>query len=371
MSLIDRVRHAAGAVVDPELHRTLSELEMIGAVTDTPDGIVVEVRLTIIGCPAARRIEQEVRLAVEAVSDRPVQVTMSTMTAVERERLIARLRVGRPAGQHPFGPESFTRVFLVSSGKGGVGKSTVTANLAVGLAQRGLAVGLIDADVHGFSIPGILGIEGATPTRIDALMIPPEAHGVKVISMGMFLGQTRTAVAWRGPLLHRAVSQFLTDVYFGDLDVLLVDMPPGTGDVAISLGQLLPTAEVIVVTTPQPAAAEVAARSGLVAQNTGLALAGVIENMAPLRLSDGSVLDLFGSGGGAQVAERLATAATPVELLGSIPLSLALRRGGDDGQPLILAHPEDDAARELQRIVERLSTRRTSIVGRPLPVHPG
>ena len=225
-------------------------------------------------------------------------------------------------------------------------------------------MGLIDADVFGFSIPGLLGITGATPTRVGELMLPPVAHGVKVISIGMFLGE-QTAVSWRGPMLHRTIQQFLTDVFFGDLDVLLLDLPPGTGDIAISLGQLLPQAKVVVVTTPQPAAAEVAERSAVVARQTGQEVIGVIENMAGLVQPDGSVLDLFGSGGGADAAARLG-----VPLLGSIPLSPALRQGGDDGSPVVLSHPTDAAAVALEAIAASLAVRGESLAGRKLGVSP-
>ena len=226
------------------------------------------------------------------------------MDAATRDALITRLRGDRPTG-HPFTPDSLTRVIAVTSGKGGVGKSTLTANLAVALAAQGLSVGLVDADVFGFSIPGLLGISDAKPTQVGGLIMPPRAYGVAVISIGMFV-DARTAVSWRGPMLHRTVQQFLTDVHFGDLDILLLDMPPGTGDVAISAGQLLPHAEVLVVTTPQQAAADVAERSGLVARQTGQTVIGVVENMAGLVQPDGSVLELFGSGGGAETAARLA-----------------------------------------------------------------
>jgi ATP-binding protein involved in chromosome partitioning len=277
----------------------------------------------------------------------------------------------------PFGPDSLTRVYAVTSGKGGVGKSTVTANLAVALAQRGLAVGLVDADVHGFSIPGLLGLmhDGrvAGPTRVGELMLPPVAHGVKVISIGMFLeGDTRgAAVSWRGPMLHRTISQFLTDVYFGDLDVLLLDLPPGTGDVAISIGQLLPHAEVLIVTTPQPAAADVAERSGALARQSGQRIVGVVENMSGLPQPDGSVLELFGSGGGAEVARRLTATGDEVPLLASLPISVALRAGGDEGVPVVVGDPEDPAARAIDALAATLAARPRGLTGRRLPLAVG
>ena len=341
-ALAAEVRRALARVIDPEIRRPITELDMVPRVSAQGDRVTVDLRLTIVGCPAATAIERDVRAAasgVEGVSE--VTVDVGVMNAATRDALITRLRGDRPTG-HPFTADSLTRVIAVTSGKGGVGKSTVTANLAVALAARGLRVGLIDADVFGFSIPGLLGIADAKPTRVGEMMMPPRAHGVAVISIGMFV-DAHTAVSWRGPMLHRTVQQFLTDVYFGDLDVLLLDLPPGTGDVAISLGQLLPHAEVLVVTTPQNAAADVAERSALVARQTGQTVIGVVENMAGLVQPDGSVLELFGSGGGAATAERL-----EVPLLAQIPLSVALREGGDAGEPIVL--------RSLSRAADGAST---------------
>ncbi|GAA3915830.1 P-loop NTPase [Microbacterium invictum] len=371
------VRTAVGAVMDPELRRPLSKLDMVREVRVDAGSATVQIALTIVGCPAADRIERDVHAAAAAVAGiHDVTVEVGVMTPAERTALTERLRGGRAQRVMPFGPESLTRVIAVTSGKGGVGKSTVTANLAVALAQRGLAVGLIDADVHGFSIPALLGLiedDGLPPqpTRIDDLMLPPVGYDVKAISIGMFLPRDAPAggaVAWRGPMLHRTVNQFLNDVYFGDLDVLLLDMPPGTGDVAISVGQLLPHADVLVVTTPQPAAAEVAVRSGLVARQTGQRVIGVVENMAALTLADGTSLDLFGSGGGAAVAAALSTDDETVPLLGSIPLSPALRSGGDEGRPIVASTPDDPAAVALDAIALRLATTGRSRAGRPLPV---
>ncbi|KZX22264.1 Flagellum site-determining protein YlxH [Rathayibacter tanaceti] len=333
----------------------------------------VAIRLTITGCPAASAIERDVREASAAVAGvTAVDVAVGVMTPAQRTALTERLRGARRS--IPFGPDSLTRVYAVTSGKGGVGKSTVTANLAVALARRGLAVGLVDADVHGFSIPGLLGLmhEGhvAGPTRVGELMLPPVAHGVKVISIGMFLeGDTRgAAVSWRGPMLHRTISQFLTDVYFGDLDVLLLDLPPGTGDVAISIGQLLPHAEVLIVTTPQPAAADVAERSGALARQSGQRIIGVVENMSGLPQPDGSVLELFGSGGGAEVARRLSASGDAVPLLGSLPISVALREGGDAGVPVVVGDPEDPAAKAIDALAHTLAARPRGLTGRRLPI---
>ena len=296
------------------------------------------------------------------------------MTPRERTAFTERVRGGKPARVNQFGPDSLTRVIAVTSGKGGVGKSSVTAGLAVAFAERGLAVGLIDADVFGFSIPALLGqsVDGVTvqPTQVGDMILPPIAHGVKSISIGMFLGEqdTRnTAVSWRGPMLHRTITQFLSDVWFGDLDVLLLDLPPGTGDIAISLGQLLPQAEVLVVTTPQPAAADVAVRSALVARQSGQTVIGVVENMSGLAQPDGSVLELFGSGGGAEVAARLTDPEHgEVPLLGTIPLSVAFREAGDAGTPAVLAAPGDPAARALTAVADRVLGRGRGLAGRPL-----
>lgn len=349
---------------------------MLRDITVDGEHASVGIALTIVGCPASDRIESDVRHAAVSVAGiSEVTVELGVMTPSERKALTEKLRDGRPARQMPFGPDSLTRVILVSSGKGGVGKSTVTANLAVALAEKGLAVGLVDADVHGFSIPGLLGIPAGTqPTRIDDLMLPPVAHGVKTISIGMFLRDGEAVVAWRGPMLHRTVQQFLTDVFFGDLDVLLIDMPPGTGDIAISIGQLLSHAEVLVVTTPQAAASDVAIRSGLVARQTGQRVIGVVENMTAFTLPDGTVVDLFGSGGGAQVATALSQSAPDappvkeVPLLASIPLSPALRTGGDVGMPIVLSEPTDAAAQAIRELADALARQGRGLAGRPLPI---
>lgn len=363
------VTAAVSAVTDPELRRSLGELQMVRDVEVAGDTATVGIALTIVGCPAANRIEQDVReatLRTPGITD--VNVVVGVMTPTERRELTERLRDGRAARVMPFGPDSLTRVIAVTSGKGGVGKSTVTANLAVALAQRGLHVGLLDADVHGFSIPGLLGIApGTSPTRLDDMILPPIAHDVRTISIGMFLSAEEAggAVAWRGPMLHRTVQQFLTEVFYGDLDVLLIDMPPGTGDVAISVGQLLPHAEVLVVTTPQEAAAEVAVRSGLVARQTGQRVIGVVETMSPMTLPDGTVLELFGTGGGEAVAAALDTS-----VLAHIPLSTRLREGGDAGVPIVIGDPTDPAAQALTSLAATIATQGRKLSGRKLPFTP-
>jgi ATP-binding protein involved in chromosome partitioning len=377
----EAVRQAVGAVIDPELRQPIAELGMVRDISVSGGTASVGIVLTIVGCPAAERIATDVRAAAASVPGvTEVALEVGVMSPAERRELTERLRGGRAAREMPFGPDSLTRVIAVTSGKGGVGKSTVTANLAVALAGRGLSVGLVDADVHGFSIPGLLGLvdrDGNVPqpTRIDDLMLPPVAYGVKVISIGMFLRRSGGeapvgAVAWRGPMLHRTVQQFLTDVFFGDLDVLLLDMPPGTGDIAISVGQLLPHADVVVVTTPQSAASDVAVRSGLVARQTGQRVIGVVENMAAMTLPDGTAFDLFGAGGGAEVADALAADGHPVAVLASIPLSPRLRADGDAGTPIVVAHPDDPAAVEITALAARLAAEPRGLAGRSLPFRP-
>ncbi|GAA4150913.1 P-loop NTPase [Leifsonia shinshuensis] len=370
------IQRALSGVLDPEIRKPVTELDMIGGVEVSPEGhATVKVKLTIVGCPAADRIERDVHAAAASVPGvSAVTVDVSVMTPAERAALTEKLRGGRAARAQQFGPDSLTRVYAVTSGKGGVGKSTLTANLAVALAERGLRVGLVDADVHGFSIPGLLGLtdaDGAAvrPTRVDDMILPPVAYGVKVISIGMFVDSSSAAVAWRGPMLHRTIQQFLGDVFFGDLDVLLLDLPPGTGDVAISVGQLLPQAEVLVITTPQPAAADVAERSGVVARQTGQRIVGVIENMAGLVQPDGSVLELFGSGGGAEVARRLSAGQeAPVPLLASVPLSVPLRTGGDTGAPIVVTDPQDPAAAAIRAVAAGLAVRPRDLPRRKLPL---
>ena len=374
------VWEALDRVKDPEIMRPVTELGMVEGVAVDERGVAkVELLLTIAGCPAARRIEAD---AVAAVAQAPgvteADVTVGVMTPEQRRAFVERVRGQRGARPEQFGPDSLTRVITVTSGKGGVGKSSLTVGLAVALATQGLSVGLVDADVFGFSIPGILGLsrdgQTAQPTRLDDMILPPVAHGVKVISIGMFLGDAdprTTAVSWRGPMLHRTIEQFLRDVWFGDLDVLLLDLPPGTGDIAISVGQLLPQAEVLVVTTPQEAAADVAVRSALVARQTGQRVIGVVENMSGLVQEDGTVIEVFGSGGGELVARRLSDDEHgEVPLLGSVPLSPAFREGGDSGDPAVVSRPQDPAAAEVLRIARELSRQGRGLAGRRLGIAP-
>jgi ATP-binding protein involved in chromosome partitioning len=369
---VDAVREALAGVQDPEIHRPITELGMVKDVTVRPDGTVdVAVYLTIAGCPLRDKITQDVTAAVSALAGvREVRVQLDVMSDEQRTELRRSLRGDAEEPRIPFAePGSLTRVYCVASGKGGVGKSSVTVNLAVAMAARGLSVGVVDADIYGHSVPRMLGATGR-PTRIEKMILPPEANGVKVISIGMFT-PGNTPVVWRGPMLHRALQQFLADVFWGDLDILLLDLPPGTGDIAISVAQLLPNAEILVVTTPQQAAAEVAERAGAIALQTRQRLAGVIENMSWLELPDGSRMDLFGTGGGQVVADSLSRAlGAEVPLLGQVPLDPLLRESGDNGKPLVTAAPDAPASVVLREIAARLSTRARGLAGRMLSVTP-
>ena len=371
-SLASAVNAALATVIDPELRRPITELGMVDAVEISDGGAVrLSVLLTIAGCPLRETITKDSEAALLGVPGvTAVEVELKVMTQAQRDALKEQLR--GPGGQRgiPFNqPGSLTKVFAVASGKGGVGKSSVTVNLACSLAAQGLRVGIVDADVYGFSVPALMGISQA-PTRVDDMILPPVAFGVKVISIGMFVAGNQP-VAWRGPMLHRALEQFLTDVYFGDLDALFLDLPPGTGDIAISVAQLLPKAEILVVTTPQAAAADVAERAGAIATQTGQTVAGVIENMSHLEMPDGSRMELFGSGGGQLLTERLSTATgTNVPLLGQIPLDILLREGGDSGVPIVLGQPDTPAAAALSGIAGQLASKPRGLTGMKLDVQP-
>jgi ATP-binding protein involved in chromosome partitioning len=345
---------------------------MVKDVQVDPSGDVrVAVYLTVAGCPMRDTITKDVTAAVAAVPGvSGVAVELDVMSPEQRKGLQETLRGGAAEPVIPFAqPGSLTRVYAVASGKGGVGKSSVTVNLAASLAARGLSVGVVDADIYGFSVPRMLGVVGK-PTQVESMIMPPQAHGVKVISIGMFT-PGNTAVVWRGPMLHRALQQFLADVWWGDLDVLLMDLPPGTGDIAISVAQLVPSAEILVVTTPQQAAAEVAERAGSIALQTHQQVVGVVENMSWLELPDGQRMEVFGSGGGQAVADALTRSlGANVPLLGQIPLDTALREGGDAGLPLVLSNPASPAATELDRIAEGLAARRRGLAGRALGLTP-
>jgi ATP-binding protein involved in chromosome partitioning len=369
---VDAVKAALNGVHDPEINRPITELGMVKDVTVAADGTAkVAVWLTVAGCPMRDTITSRVTTAVSAVPGiRDVQVELDVMSDAQRTALRQQLRGTTEEPRIPFAePGSLTRVYCIASGKGGVGKSSVTVNLAVAMADRGLSVGVVDADIYGHSVPGMLGTT-ARPTQVEKMIMPPTAHGVKVISIGMFT-KDNTPVVWRGPMLHRALQQFLADVFWGDLDVLLLDLPPGTGDIAISVAQLIPNAEILVVTTPQRAAAEVAQRAGSIALQTRQRLIGVVENMSWLEMPDGSRNHLFGSGGGQVVADALTRSlGSEVPLLGQIPLDPRLRETGDAGTPLVLADPSSPASVVLRGIAERLATRSRGLAGRLLSVSP-
>ena len=367
----DEVRTALASVRDPEIRRPITDLGMVGALTVSEAGVVdLTVLLTIAGCPLRDTLSADVTAAVRAVPGVvDLRLTLGVMSDEQRAALRDSLR-GGATKEIPFArPDSPTRVYAVASGKGGVGKSSVTVNLAAALAAAGRSVGVLDADVYGFSVPRMLGVT-TRPTRVDDMILPPIAYGIRVISVGMFI-EGNTAVVWRGPMLHRALQQFLADVYWGDLDVLLLDLPPGTGDIAISTAQLIPTAELVVVTTPQVAAAEVAERAGSIAVQTRQRIAGVVENMTAFRLPDGSLLDLFGSGGGDTVATALSRiTGADVPVLGRVPLDPALRLAGDSGVPLVLSGPDSPAGTALRGVADRLAARHRPLAGVSLGISP-
>jgi ATP-binding protein involved in chromosome partitioning len=373
----DAIQAALATVNDPEIHRPITDLGMVAGVEIDGGRVTVKVLLTVAGCPLRDKITRDVTAAVSAVPGvSEVVVDLDVMTAEQRTAMQNNLRGGAPPKEIPFAqPSSLTKVFAVASGKGGVGKSSVTVNLAAAMAASGLSVGVLDADIYGHSVPRMLGCADR-PTQVQNMIMPPTAHGVRLISIGMFI-EGNTPVVWRGPMLHRALSQFLADVWWGDLDVLLMDLPPGTGDVAISIAQLLPNAEILVVTTPQQAAAEVAERAGAIATQTHQHIAGVVENMSylacPHCAAEGKEhrLDIFGSGGGQKVADGLAqTLGTQIPLLGEVPLDPRLREGGDVGTPLVLADPTAPAAVVLRGIADRLGTRSRGLAGRSLGLTP-
>ena len=369
----EQIRSALARVQDPEIRRPITEIGMVKSVAvDAAGAANVAIYLTVAGCPLKDKLRSDITAEVGAVDGiTSVTVEMDVMSPEQRQELQATLRGGRAEREIPFAkPGSLTRVFAVASGKGGVGKSSVTVNLAASMAAKGLKVGIVDADIYGHSVPRMLGVT-ERPTQVQDMIMAPVAHDVRVISIGMFTPGNEPVV-WRGPMLHRALQQFLADVYWGDLDVLLLDLPPGTGDVAISVAQLVPNAEILVVTTPQQAAAEVAERAGTIALQTRQRIAGVVENMSwmPCPHCDERV-EVFGSGGGQKVADALTrvTGAT-VPLLGQIPIDLRLREGGDDGVPVVLAEPDGAASAVLREIADKLTVRSRGLVGMSLSVSP-
>ena len=368
----DALIAALSKVNDPEIRKPITELGMVESVeVDESGRAAVTILLTISGCPLKDTLTRDATaalLTVEGVTS--VDVTLGVMSDEQRTELKTALRGGNPEREIPFAqPNSLTRVYCVASGKGGVGKSSVTVNLAAAMAQEGLRVGVVDADVYGFSVPRMLGVEHR-PTQVDDMILPPLAHDVKVISIGMFVPGNQPVV-WRGPMLHRALQQFLGDVFWGDLDVLLLDLPPGTGDIAISVAQLIPNAEILVVTTPQKAASEVAERAGSIALQTHQRIVGVIENMSWMEMPDGTRHEIFGAGGGQSVADSLTRdVGAPVPLLGQIPLDTRLREGADNGMPVVLGEPNSPSAVVLRAIARSLSTRSRGLAGRSLGLTP-
>jgi ATP-binding protein involved in chromosome partitioning len=356
------VIEALRPVHDPELHRSIVELDMVRSVELELPLVKVQVALTIPGCPLKAEIQQRVTAAVADLDGvERVELDFTSMTDEEREALRMKLH-GDPAAtagsqqghghaegrEIPFAdPSSRTRVLLIASGKGGVGKSSITTNLGIALAQRGKSVAVVDADVWGFSIPRMLGVD-RPPVLIDKMIVPPEAYGVRCMSMGFFVEEDQPVI-WRGPMLHKALEQFLTDVFWDDPDYLVVDLPPGTGDISLSLAQFLPRAELYVVTTPQPAAQKVAQRAAFMAEKVRLEVKGVIENMSWFTGDDGTRYEIFGSGGGQELADLV-----EVPLLGQVPLVPRLREGGDDGRPIVAVEPESDAAAAFRAIAERV-----------------
>ncbi|GGG77877.1 Mrp/NBP35 family ATP-binding protein [Corynebacterium pelargi] len=361
------IRAALATVEDPEIGKPLTELGMVKSIDIDGDSVHAVIYLTIAGCPMKSTLVNDSREAIAAVEGvGSVEVSTDVMSDEQRKQLRQQLRGGVDEPVIPFAqPDSTTRVFAVASGKGGVGKSSMTVNLAAALAAKGLSVGVLDADIYGHSVPGMLGSEDR-PHAVDDMIMPPQAHGVKLISIAHFV-EGNAPVVWRGPMLHRAIQQFLGDVFWGELDILLLDLPPGTGDIAISVAQLVPNAELLVVTTPQSAAAEVAERAGSISMQTQQKVAGVIENMAAMVMPDGSLMEVFGSGGGQMLSERLQRlTGTEVPLLGSVPLDPQLREGGDAGTPIVLSQPESPTAQAIQAIADALQVRKDSLAGKSL-----
>ncbi|NUS44395.1 MAG: Mrp/NBP35 family ATP-binding protein [Mycobacteriaceae bacterium] len=364
------VRAALAKVDDPEIRKPITELGMVKSIDiDDAGSVHIVVYLTTAACPLRTEITQRVSAAAADVPGvGRVTVELDVMNDEQRTELRKQLRGDAAEPVIPFAqPGSLTRVYAVASGKGGVGKSSVTVNVAAALAARGLSVGVLDADIYGHSIPRMLGTD-ARPTQVERMILPPVAHNVKMISIAQFT-QGNTPVVWRGPMLHRALQQFLADVFWGDLDVLLLDLPPGTGDVAISVAQLIPNAEILVVTTPQQAAAEVAERAGAIALQTRQRVVGVVENMSWLELPDGTRMDMFGSGGGQIVSERLSQViGGDVPLLGQVPLDASVAKAGDDGTPIVLSAPDSPAGKALREIADKLAVRRRGLAGMSLSI---
>jgi ATP-binding protein involved in chromosome partitioning len=376
-ALLEPISAALATVNDPEIHRPITELGMVSDVDVTAQGdVTVTVLLTVAGCPMKATLTRDVTAAVSAVPGiSSVAVELGVMSPEQRQQLQSTLRGGQVSKEIPFArPDSLTKILAVASGKGGVGKSSVTVNLALAMAAEGRKVGILDADIYGHSVPAMLGIADERPTQVEDMIMPVPVKGLSVISIGMLKPRRDQVVAWRGPMLDRALVQMLTDVYWGDLDVLLLDLPPGTGDMPMSVGQHLPNSEVLVVTTPQAAAAEVAERAGTMASMMRQRVVGVVENMSYLPCShcgDTHRIEVFGSGGGQAVAETLsARFGYDVPLLSQVPLDLSLRAGGDLGTPIVLADPGAPAARALVACAKALTAAGRGLVGRQLGLTP-
>ncbi|HET6776263.1 MAG TPA: Mrp/NBP35 family ATP-binding protein [Actinomycetota bacterium] len=361
----DQVRQALRNVLDPEIGKPIEDIGMLQGIEVNDGSVRVHVLITIEGCPLKDRITSDVTNALQPLGVERVDVELSPMSEQQRAELVTRLRgsgAAAPQQQRQFFVGTDTTVIAVASGKGGVGKSSITVNLACALAAEGHRVGILDADVWGFSVPRMIGVTGQ-PVGFNNMILPLESHGVKVISMGFFVPE-ETPVIWRGPMLHKAIEQFLGDVYWGELDFLLADLPPGTGDVSISLASFLPGASMLVVTTPQEAARKVAERAGKMAERTNLRPLGVIENMSWFACPHcGERTSIFGAGGGQEAADTLG-----VPLLAQVPLMPDLRQGGDEGRPIVVTDPDSPAGQALRDAARRVAQSTRSKVGKPLPL---
>ena len=363
--ILQAIHSALAGVSDPELHRPLPDLGMVESVSFKDGSAHIKILLTISGCPMRDRLSADINAAVSKVAGvTEIKLDFGVMNEAQRENVKKLLRNGREKFIPFAQPDSLTRTIGIASGKGGVGKSSVTVNLARALVLRGFSVGILDADVYGHSIPRLLGIEGRRPTAIDQTFIPVEVDGIKVVSIEMFKPERSDPVAYRGPLLHRVLEQLLSDAYWGDLDFLLLDLPPGTGDIAISLGQLIPTSEIIIVTTPQIAAAEVAERAGRIAHQLKQQISGVVENMSPYISETGEEIALFGCGGGQETVERLSRlVGADIPLLAQIPFQIDIRQSGDNGTSIFELDEENPAVRAFFSIADALAVRKRSLLG--------
>lgn len=369
---IEDIKAELAKVIDPEIRRPITDLGMVRSVEiDETGNVVVGIDLTTAGCPLRDTITADTQNVVGAMPGvASVTVSMGVMNDEQRAELKKTLRGGEPERVIPFAqPDNLTRVYAITSGKGGVGKSSMTVNLASAMAKEGLKVGVVDADIYGFSIPQMMGVTHP-PQVVDNMIIPPVVHDVKTISIGNFMSENGPVV-WRGPMLHRALEQFFADVYWGDLDVLLIDLPPGTGDIALSVSSLIPKSEIVLVTTPQVAAADVAERAGLMAKQTDQRVVGIIENMSYLAMPDGSRMEIFGAGGGDAVSAQLSrNLGYNVPLLAQVPLEQDLREGGDAGTPFAIQPGQSPAQEVIRAVAKTLAHRARGLAGRPLGVKP-